>query len=180
MSKCTSKLHEAPFNPLPRKNLDKRGPTLRNPLMNIDISDYGEKPKYRYSQKCDKECKKKFYGKLFRSPDDYLWNRNASERQYVTNPVTTIPNDQTAFANWLYGNKYVGKSGSIYNRYGYKVTPDSAVSTGYNASVPHNGGQMENNNLGHPRYVSPYEDGRYTVSIPGVVHPPNLSSSFRK
>lgn len=39
---------------------------------------------------------------LFRDVDD-PFNRKASSRQFVTNPSTTIPNDQNAFAQWLYG-----------------------------------------------------------------------------
>jgi len=31
--------------------------------------------------------------------------RNAMERQFVSNPVTNIPGDQTAFAEALYGKK---------------------------------------------------------------------------
>jgi hypothetical protein len=31
--------------------------------------------------------------------------RNAAERQFISNPVTKIPGDQTAFAEWLYGPK---------------------------------------------------------------------------
>jgi hypothetical protein len=33
---------------------------------------------------------------------DDLFNRNTSQRQFYTTPVTTIPNDQTGFARWLY------------------------------------------------------------------------------
>jgi hypothetical protein len=33
------------------------------------------------------------------------FQRNASARQFVSMPVTSIPGDQTAFAEWLYGAK---------------------------------------------------------------------------
>jgi hypothetical protein len=33
------------------------------------------------------------------------FQRNAIERQFVTNPVSQIPGDQTQFAEWLYGPK---------------------------------------------------------------------------
>ena len=33
------------------------------------------------------------------------YQRNASARQFVSMPVTTIPGDQTAYAEWLYGPK---------------------------------------------------------------------------
>ena len=45
----------------------------------------------------------------------------------------------------LYGNNQVGKTGSIYDRYGYPYTPDSLINTGINAASPQNGGQVDNN-----------------------------------
>ena len=33
------------------------------------------------------------------------YQRNGLARQFVSNPVTKIPGDQTAFAEWLYGPK---------------------------------------------------------------------------
>jgi len=33
------------------------------------------------------------------------FQRNAYARQFVSGPVTSIPGDQTAFAEWLYGEK---------------------------------------------------------------------------
>jgi hypothetical protein len=39
---------------------------------------------------------------LPRNSDD-IFHRSASSRQFVTNPITTIPNDQGTFAQWLYG-----------------------------------------------------------------------------
>ena len=33
------------------------------------------------------------------------YRRNGFDRQFVSNPVTKIPGDQTAFAEWLYGPK---------------------------------------------------------------------------
>ena len=32
--------------------------------------------------------------------------RKAAARQFVTGPVTTIPGDQTGFAEWCYGKKF--------------------------------------------------------------------------
>ena len=31
-----------------------------------------------------------------------IFGKNNSQRQFYTMPVTTIPNNQTQFANWLY------------------------------------------------------------------------------
>jgi hypothetical protein len=122
----------------------------RNPFMNVPIRDYNIPQKYSKAEgHCGVECKKNFYNDLFRSPDDALWNRQASERQFYTTPVTSVPNEQKKFAEWLYGNNFVGKSGSLYDRYGYPYTADSLVNTGVNAASPQNAGQV-NNNYGTP------------------------------
>ena len=118
--------------------------------MNVPISDYNIPQKYSKAQKgCKENCKKNFYQSLFRSPSDALWDREASERQWVTTANSSVPNEQKKFAEWLYGKNYVGKTGSIYDRYGYPYTPDSLANTGFNASEPQNAGQV-NHNFGVP------------------------------
>lgn len=44
------------------------------------------------------------------------YQRNAAARQFVSMPVTTIPGDQTAYAEWLYGSKLgpMCKGGDMY------------------------------------------------------------------
>lgn len=144
-------------------NKPLRPPKRNNPFMNPEIIEYGQHQRYRASEPtCDKKCKDEFYKCLFRSPEDLIWNRQASERQFYTVPNTSIPPDTVKFAMWLYGNNYVGKSGSIYDRYGYRVTPDSLMNMGENAASPQNGGQV-NNNFGLPyvpgaaSYVNSYQ-----------------------
>ena len=71
--------------------------------MNVLISDYDKER----LPACDPEEKKDemldFYNEnLYRNVED-LFERKNSERQFYTLPTTTIPNDQTAFAKWLYG-----------------------------------------------------------------------------
>lgn len=39
---------------------------------------------------------------LFENVDD-VWGKHNSERQFYTVPVTGVPNDQGAFAEWVYG-----------------------------------------------------------------------------
>lgn len=160
-----------------------RQPTRKNPFMNVEITDYDRPQQYgRSEQECGPECKKSFYRSLFRDPNDALWNRSASERQYYTVPVTSVPNEQTKFAEWLYGNNQVGKTGSIYDRYGYPYTADSLVNTGNNAASPQNAGQLENN-FGTP-YVagsSPWVNnpnyGYGFGGIPGGVPYPTMTQS---
>ena len=47
-------------------------------------------------------------GPVPRDVDD-IFGRNTSSRQFVTNPATSTPNDQNAFAQWLYGTAPVCK-----------------------------------------------------------------------
>lgn len=124
----------------------ERPSTQNNPFMNPPIEDYDEPQNWaRAEPECGKSCKKNFYRSLFQTPDDALWNRQASERQFYTVANSSIPNEQVKFAEWLYGNNQVGKSGTLYDRYGYPYTADSLVSTGNNAASPQNGGQLDNN-----------------------------------
>lgn len=124
----------------------QRPSTDRNPFMNVPISNYNIPQKFSKAEpECNTTCKKNFYKSLFRSPDDALWNRQASERQFYTTANSSVPNEQGKLAQWLYGKNEVGKSGSIYDRYGYPYTSDSLVNTGNNAASPQNGGQMDNN-----------------------------------
>lgn len=40
---------------------------------------------------------------IFRDVDD-VWGSETSARRFMTNPVTSVPNNQAAFAEWLYGD----------------------------------------------------------------------------
>lgn len=157
-----------------------RPPTRNNPFMNVPIHAYNIPQKYgKARQTCGSECKRNFYQSLFRTPSDALWDREASERQWVTVANTSVPNEQKKFAEWLYGKNYVGKSGSIYDRYGYPYTADSLVSTGFNSAEPQNGGQVDNN-YGVPSIMaSPWVNnpnyGYGFGGIPGGIPMNNIS-----
>jgi hypothetical protein len=91
-------------------------PTQNNPFMNILMSDY-ENP--RRPAACNAlepatqcQIEKLFDGGLTRTSED-LFHRGASDRQFYTNPVTTIPNDAQGFAEWLYGE---GRSKNEHSR----------------------------------------------------------------
>jgi hypothetical protein len=124
----------------------RRGTTSSNPFMNVPITDYDKPQLYSKSEGvCGPKCQKNFYKSLFQSPEDALWSKSSSERQFYTTPNTSVPNEQNKYAQWLYGNNQVGKSGSIYDRYGYPYTADSLVNTGVNAASPQGAGQVETN-----------------------------------
>ena len=91
-------------------------PTVNNPFMNILVSDYGDNPDR--SKACNitnpanqSQVNDKFHARMFRDVND-IYDNSASQRQYYTAAVTTIPNDQTAFAEWCFGKGASCKQGN--------------------------------------------------------------------
>lgn len=81
-------------------------PTKDNPFMNVTMYDLMEnKSRPHGCSVTDKDIAKEidgfFYDNLFTNVDD-LFQRNSAQRQFYTTPSTTVPNDQTGFAKWLY------------------------------------------------------------------------------
>jgi hypothetical protein len=91
-------------------------PTRHNPFMNVMLTDYG-----RYADRppaCDlgdgavaARVEELFDHNLYRDADD-VFDRRVNSRQWYTNPATTIPNDQGAFARWLYQTGPTCKEGN--------------------------------------------------------------------
>lgn len=91
-------------------------PSENNPFMNILMNEYKENP--QRNKACDvsrndikKSAQKFFDKKLYRSVSD-IFNKEASDRQWVTNPITTIPNKQMEFAEWCWGQSKTCKQGN--------------------------------------------------------------------
>jgi hypothetical protein len=95
---------------------DGRGcqmPTQDNPMGNVLITDFTDAP--NRLEACYYPTVKPFVKSYLddRVPYDSgrsrsplpRYRRNAAARQFVTAPVSKIPGDQTAFAEWLYGPK---------------------------------------------------------------------------
>jgi hypothetical protein len=79
-------------------------PSEANPFMNVLVNEYKEAPKRPAAcdildPKIKADVQKKFNKYLWRDAGDIFENQ-ASDRQFYTTPVTTIPNDQGAFAEW--------------------------------------------------------------------------------
>jgi hypothetical protein len=132
-----------------------RSPTVNNPFMNVEVTDY-DKPQTLEENSYDnviyqtpstrnvkKQVNDTFTNSLFQDPSGKLFERNNSQRQYVSQPVGSVPSKQNEFAQWLYGKDGVCKSGSIWDRYGLETTPDSMLCTGFNSSSPTNFGKMD-------------------------------------
>jgi hypothetical protein len=87
----TDKLHDQQYQ-MPSKN---------NPFMNVTLADLMDNTDRLVSnQKIDNDNNDDIE-EIFEDPND-IYGRNYAQRQFYTMPTTTIPNDQTAFAKWLY------------------------------------------------------------------------------
>ena len=95
-------------------------PTKDNPFMNVLISDILDNPTRPAA--CDindhivkNKANEYFQKGLYMDIDD-VYSKNASDRQFYTMPVTTVPNDSATFAKWLYGD-----TGKIRDSYGKTI-----------------------------------------------------------
>jgi len=93
-----------------------RKSTMDNPMMNPNITEFGNNNDPPAACNADDDeikesIKVNFNHQLFRDVDE-LWERENSQRQFYTMPNTAIPNNQTEFANWLYGGATACKSDS--------------------------------------------------------------------
>ena len=127
---------------LPKRTSDYFNPNVavNNPLKNTPITDYDKKQEYSKATLSTGGDTSSFVkGKIFQTENDYVFD--TSTRQFYTMPNTTVPNDQTSFANWLYGTENICKEGSIYmHRLG---TPKDCLNcTGFNVSTPTNFGNL--------------------------------------
>jgi hypothetical protein len=91
-------------------------PSSTNPLMNILVSDYGDNQDRKKA--CDsfhvkKDIQKYINRTRYRNSFDVLEDE-FSERPYYTTAITTIPNNQEDFANWLYKEKDTCKTNIRY------------------------------------------------------------------
>lgn len=82
-----------------------RRPTVNNPFMNPNITDFndGDIPVACNvdDEDINESMKINFNHNLFRDVDE-VWERENSQRQFYTVPNTTVPNNQVEFAKWLY------------------------------------------------------------------------------
>ena len=89
-----------------------RKPTIDNPFMNIPVTDFGKEniasASNAYDEDIAEDIEKYFNTDLYRDITD-LYDTKNSQRIWYTTPVTSIPNDQGGFANWLYKTKDVCK-----------------------------------------------------------------------
>jgi hypothetical protein len=92
-----------------------RKPTKDNPFMNPPITDFSKEFSPSACNADDEDIKDmiedNFNADLYRDLDD-LFDIKNSQRQFYTVPVTSIPNAQDEFANWLYKTPMTCKDSS--------------------------------------------------------------------
>lgn len=100
----TSKLYSVEEIMEFKKNTSRK-PSLENPFMNTNLSHYNNGDVPAASNANDDEISEQiivnFNHDLYRDVDE-LWERKNSQRQFYTTPNTSVPNNQTEFAKWLY------------------------------------------------------------------------------
>lgn len=90
--------------------------TVDNPFMNPSVLDIAENPERPPACSLENAAvadvvETNFNERLFRDVSD-LYGNMSSQRQYYTMPSTTIPNDQTGFAEWCFGRGRSCKEGN--------------------------------------------------------------------
>lgn len=94
-------------------------PTINNPFMNTNVTDFndGDKPVAcnSYDEDIKDDIKIKFNHELFQDVDE-IWERVNSQRQFYTIPNTAVPNNQVEFAKWLYKIPKTCKENPSYGR----------------------------------------------------------------
>ncbi len=81
-------------------------PTRDNPFMNVLVGDharFANRPPAAdlLDARVAARVERAFDHNLYRDQSD-VFHRNSSSRAFYTTPYTTIPNDQSGFARWLY------------------------------------------------------------------------------
>jgi len=109
--------------------------TVDNPFMNptiADITDNPDRPAACIIENDEvlNKVETNFEARLFRDVGD-LYGNQSSQRQYYTMPSTTIPNDQTSFAQWCYGTGPSCKDGNGFQCYN-NLHEDVQRRPGYN------------------------------------------------
>ena len=88
-----------------------------NPFMNVLLTDYQDNPrreaacKTEFDSEIKKQVEDNFNENLYKDVSN-VFNKKNSQRQFYTNPATTIPNGQGNFAKWLYGVPKTCKEGN--------------------------------------------------------------------
>jgi hypothetical protein len=92
-------------------------PSKDNPFMNVLMTDYANNPQRKPAGDIDlpvvqETMDQHFSNGLYKNVDD-VWNNKNSQRQFYTNPSTTIPNDRESFMKWCWDTPFTCKDGNL-------------------------------------------------------------------
>ena len=79
-------------------------PTKDNPFANVNYFQDLTRPSACSADEVKDDINKTFFNDFEKNPYD-IYNNKHSQRQFFSVANTTVPNDQTSFATWLYGGK---------------------------------------------------------------------------
>lgn len=84
----------------------RTNPTSANPYMNVLVSEILDNPTRPVAASVDtpqmiRTMSDEFQTRMYGDPDD-VFQHNQNQRAWITQPSTSIPNDQESFQNWLF------------------------------------------------------------------------------
>ena len=84
----------------------RTNPTAANPYMNVLVSEILDNPTRPVAASVDtpemiRTLSDEFQTRMYGDPDD-VFQHNQNQRAWITQPSTSIPNDQESFQNWLF------------------------------------------------------------------------------
>jgi hypothetical protein len=85
---------------------DRTLPTGPNPFMNLLVNEYKDNPqkpsaKNVNTPEMSRELSDQFQTNMYNDPND-VFQHTQSQRTWVVQPITSIPNDRESYQNWLY------------------------------------------------------------------------------
>ena len=98
-------------------------PTAANPFMNTlltEIGDNPQRPPAKNAEFLKRQFSEEFKDRVYGDPND-VFQKTQNQRVWAAQPITSVPNDQGSFANWLFrvpgrtckeGNTRACKSGT--------------------------------------------------------------------
>lgn len=92
-------------------------PNKENPFANVLLTDYVDNPNRPPAGNVEDPIvkagvEKHFANGLYKNAND-IWDKNNSQRQYLSTPGTTIPNDRHSFMQWCWNIPYSCKDGDL-------------------------------------------------------------------
>lgn len=79
-------------------------PTAANPFMNVlltEIGDDPQRPPAKNGAFLKRQFSNIFQDRVYGDPND-VFQKSQNQRIWATQPITSIPNDQESFQNWLF------------------------------------------------------------------------------